>query len=400
MMSESFDLLIVGGGIAGSALALALADSNIRIALVEAQAPDLTPMVEENIHGFDLRVCALTHASQSFLQRMGVWQNLSQQRVSPYRFMQVWDAQGTGSIRFDAAELHQQQLGHIVENRLLVAALQQKLQLTTNVVNLAPRKVEFITALEEGYRIKLEEGLCLDARLLVGADGATSRVRQWADMATREWDYGHHALVATVQTAEPHQDTAWQRFRDNGPLAFLPLASEDKTYSSIVWSTTPEESQALLDLSDEEFCARLGSAFEEQLGEVIRVSKRVAFPLRQRHAIDYVKPGLALVADAAHTIHPLAGQGINLGLQDVDVLAQELLRASERGIGLGELSVLQRYQRRRKLNNLAMMALMDGFKHLFAEPALPLRFLRNEGMRQLDRLTPLKHLIMKQAMGL
>lgn len=400
MTTENFDLVIVGGGIAGSALALALANSDIRIALIEAQTPNLQPPCETDINGFDLRVSALTHASQALLERLGVWQKISDARLAPYQFMQVWDAEGTGNIQFDASELHQLQLGHIVENRLLVASLQQKLQLAANVVNLAPCKVEELTPVDGGHQLSLDNGLTLQAELVVGADGALSRVRQWAGLDTREWDYGHHALVATVKTQKPHRDTAWQRFQDTGPLAFLPLASEDKDYCSIVWSTLPEHAEQLLAMDDEAFCQALGEAFEYQLGEVVAVSKRVAFPLRQRHAIDYVKPGLALVADAAHTIHPLAGQGINLGLLDVDVLAQEVLRARQRGIGLGELSVLKRYQRRRKLNNLAMMALMDGFKRLFAEPALPLRFLRNEGMRQLNQLKPIKHLIMKQAMGL
>ena len=187
-----------------------------------------------------------------------------------------------------------------------------------------------------------------------------------------------------------------------GPLAFLPLHSSkfDEGFSSIVWSAIPQYAENLMVLDDQEFCENLAKAFEGQLGSISAVGSRVCFPLKQRHAVSYVKPGLALVGDAAHTIHPLAGQGINLGLLDVKVLAEELLRAAARSLKPGELSVLKRYERRRKSSNLAMMASMEGFKRLFEQPALPVRWARNTGMRCLDKTMWLNHQLMRKAMGL
>ena len=249
-------------------------------------------------------------------------------------------------------------------------------------------------------QLQLADGAALRADLLVAADGALSRVREMLDFRTREWDYGHRAIVTTVQVERPHRETAWQRFLPSGPLAFLPLpGASGRHYCSIVWSLREELVDDLLALDEPAFCAALGAAFEHRLGAVQACSARFAFPLRQRHAVDYIQPGVALVADAAHTIHPLAGQGINLGLQDVAVLAEEVSAGLARGSSPGQLDVLRRYQRRRKGENLAMMAAMDGFKRLFEQEALPLRWLRNVGMRGVGQLKPLKQQLMRHAMG-
>ena len=403
-MAEALDcdVAIVGAGIAGSALALALSGHGLSIVVIEAQPQDAGPLPSSlELEDFDPRVVALNPRSQVLLAQWGAWQGVADYRSCAYRHMTVWDADGTGVIDFDCSDVGAAALGHIVENRALVRSLLVRLQAAADVRLLAPERLAACSRDPAGMMLlELESGSRLSAGLVVAADGALSRVRELLDFRTSEWDYGHHAIVATVQVERPHKATAWQRFLATGPLAFLPLpGTADAHYCSLVWSIDSARVGELMDLSEPEFCLALGRAFEQRLGAVLACSRRYAFPLRQRHALEYVQPGVALVADAAHTIHPLAGQGINLGLQDVAALAEELLRALRRGEAPGSLAVLKRYQRRRKGENLAMMLAMDGFKRLFEQPALPLRWLRNVGMRTVDRARPLKHRLMQQAMG-
>jgi 2-octaprenylphenol hydroxylase len=397
-----FDVVIIGAGIAGCALAAALTGQGLDIALVEGRAlePPTLP-AGCDVHAFDSRVSALTPRSRQLLERVHAWDPIAGYRLCPYRHMTVWDAEGTGEIEFDCSEVAAPALGYIVENRAVVSALLGRVLAAADITCISPDRLQACGRLEgDAIEIELETGEPLRADLLVAADGATSRVREWMGFATREWDYGHHAIVATVETARSHEATAWQRFLASGPLAFLPLPGEGgRHYASIVWSVKDQLADELMALDDDAFCDELETAFESRLGEVKGVSRRFAFPLRQRHAVDYVQPGVALVADAAHTIHPLAGQGINLGLQDVAVLAEEILAARRRGVDPGRLDVLRRYQRRRKGENLLMMAAMDGFKRLFEQEALPLRWLRNAGMRGVGRLAPVKQRLIRHAMG-
>lgn len=397
------DIVIVGAGIAGSALALALADSGYSIGLVEAQPLERRPLPQAaGLDAFDARVSALTPRAASLLSDLGAWADIEAYRACPYTHMTVWDAEGTGRIDFDSAELGVPALGHIVENRVIVDALLARVLDTRNVQRYSPERLSACDRREDGtVRVRLDSGCELAAQLVVGADGALSRVRELMAFETREWDYGHRAIVATVEVAGPHRDTAWQRFLPTGPLAFLPLpGGEGRHFCSIVWSLQDDLVDRLMALDDATFCVELDQAFEGTLGGVLGASPRFAFPLRQRHAVDYVQPGVALVADAAHTIHPLAGQGINLGLQDVAALAAELSWARDRDLAPGSLAVLRRYQRRRKGENLLMMGAMDGFKRLFEQQSLPLRWLRNAGMRGVDSLAPLKQRLMRHAMGL
>ena len=402
MSDVDYDVIIVGGGLAGAALACALGGSALRVAVVEAQTlSGEWPAQQADINGFDARVSALTVASQHFLDDLGVWPALAEQRVSPYQHMHVWDADGTGFVDFNAAEINQPLLGHIVENRLTVAALVAKLKQFANIHCLDSTKVAGLIGTEQRRGLALDDGREIFAAIIVAADGANSRIRQQAAFAMREWDYDHHAIVATVKTALPHQRTAWQRFLPEGPLAFLPLAGgESEQYSSVVWSAIPNYADNLMALDDEAFSEQLAAAFENRLGAIESVSRRFSFPLRQRHAQSYSQPGLVLVGDAAHSIHPLAGQGINLGLKDVKVLSEEMLRAQARGLPMTEQSILQRYQRRRKTDNLAMMASMEGFKRLFENSALPIRWLRNSGMRLFNNTQSIKSQVMRRAMGL
>ena len=405
MLAPEFDLIILGGGIAGAALARALAQQGpFKLALIEARELVTSGPVAASVSrcaDFDSRVSAITPASQAFLQSIQAWDGITEARLCPYTQMQVWDADGTGKIAFEAAEVDASVLGHIIENRVINAALLEGLDHRPGVTLVSPARLADIAVSDDCVAVTLETGETLSAALLVAADGALSRVRQLAEFQTREWDYGHNALVATVETSQDHQATAYQRFLPTGPLAFLPLPTEAGRYfSSVVWSAETTTAEHLAALNDADFITALEDAIEHRLGEVLSCSPRASFPLRQRHAVDYVKPGIALVGDAAHTIHPLAGQGINLGLSDVAALSQVMTAAQRRGEALGSLAVLRRYQRQRKGENLAMMAAMDGFKRLFGERSLPLRWVRNRGMDWVGRSGPLKHQIMRHAMGL
>jgi 2-octaprenylphenol hydroxylase len=314
--------------------------------------------------------------------------------------MHVWDGSGTGQIHFSAASLHAEALGHIVENRVVQDALLDRLH-DCDLGLLANARLEQMRRSGDDWLLTLADGRTLRAPLVIAADGANSAVRRLTGVATREWDYLHHAIVTSVRTARAHRMTAWQRFTDNGPLAFLPLERDGQhDWCSIVWSTTPDEAQRLMALDDSAFCNELERAFEGQLGTVLSADPRLCVPLRQRHAKRYVAEGLALIGDAAHTIHPLAGQGVNLGFLDAAVLAEVLLQAAARGERLADVKVLSRYERRRMPHNLALMAAMEGFERLFQADPLPVRWLRNTGLKLVDRLPEAKALFVREALGL
>ena len=393
------DLIIVGAGMVGSTLALALQDAGLKIVLIDAGSLQAQPFAAED--AFEPRVSALSAASQRILERVGAWSGIAGRRASPYNEMQVWDGSGTGHIHFTAASVHAEVLGHIVENRVVQDALLDRLQASGSVEMIAGARLERLDQLDDGWELALADGQCLTTPLLVAADGANSTVRRLSGCETREWDYLHHAIVTSVRCAEPNQRTAWQRFTDDGPLAFLPLQREgDEHWCSIVWSVPEDEAARLMALDDEAFQAALGRAFEHRLGEVLEADPRLCIPLRQRHAKRYVQPGLALIGDAAHTIHPLAGQGVNLGLLDAATLAEVIQAALVRGEQPGSLRVLGRYERRRMPHNLAMMAAMEGFERLFqADPPL-VRWLRNAGLKGMQALPEAKALFVRQALGL
>lgn len=401
VMKNRFDILVVGGGMIGGALALGLSRQGWQVGLIEsAPANQMTQAAEPavSVDDYEPRVSAVSVASQRLLESLGVWHSVAAARHCPYRDMVVWDGDGTGRIHFNASEMGARSLGTIVENREIVRALFNALAESTVAVFDGVR----VKSWNREQGLKLEDDRILTADLVVGADGGQSRLRQWAGLATREWDYDQQAIVATVRTEKPHDFTAWQRFTPTGPLAFLPLGHEngDAHFCSVVWSQDTEEARRLMALADDAFAEAIGKALENQLGHVQSVSRRYAFPLRQRHAKDYIADGIALVGDAAHTIHPLAGQGANLGYADVAVLLDELSQAHRSGVSPSDALVLGRYQRRRKGENLIMMAAMEGFKQLFSRDELPVRWLRNTGMRWLDRLAPLKNRIAAEAMGI
>lgn len=402
------DIAIVGAGLVGAALAASLKGSGLNIALIDNQTEaslqrSLAPA--SSVNEFEARVSALTVASQSVLNEIGAWEKMDPQKIQAYQKMKVWDELGTAAIEFDSAELYQDSLGCILENQLIISALHKVLAEQTNLKRFLGNKLNTIQLVEgetEQHLLTLESGQLIQCKLLVAADGANSRVRQWAAMPTREWDYQHEAIVATIKTAKKHQNTAWQRFSESGPLAFLPLADADNTqqYCSIVWSQETARAKSLMALSETEFLNELAKSIEFNLGDLDAVSTRYAIPLRQRHAKTYVKPGIVLLGDAAHTIHPLAGQGVNLGFKDVKVLADILKEADKQGLEVNSLVLLKRYQRQRQGDNLLMMGAMEGFKRLFEQPDPVVRWLRNTGMNWVNKQSFLKNQIAKHAMGL
>lgn len=402
-----YDVAVVGAGLVGSSAACALAQlkPDLKILLVDG-APESKPLsdygcAELNVDSFDPRVVALTQKSKQLLQHVEAWPLIQSLRTGSYTDMQVWDGEGTGHIEFDCSEVQQKNLGHIVENRIIVAALSQVIQQHSNITYLPNTRVEDIHAIDDYQQLNIDNDEFASASLVLACDGALSPLREKMQLGTREWDYGHNAIVATIKTELGHQSTARQRFMSTGPLAYLPLGGDPKQqFCSIVWSCQDQLSTSLMALNDNEFCQQVAAAMEQRLGSVVEVSKRFCIPLRQRHAVDYIKPGFALAGDAAHTIHPLAGQGVNLGLQDINAFVGEVSRALERGISLTDPSVLSRYQRSRKADNLTMMATMEGFKQLFGSNDISLRWLRNEGMKLLNQTPLLKNTLIKQAMGL
>ncbi|HEY8941216.1 MAG TPA: FAD-dependent monooxygenase, partial [Cellvibrio sp.] len=403
LSATEFDVVIVGAGLVGASLACAIAQieaaQHLRIAVIEAGG-EMQYFSGEN---FDPRVVALTHASETLLRKIGCWDAIVRERVCAYREMKVWDGEGTAAIEFDCAEVQQTHLGHIVENSVIVNQLRTRMAQLTNITLIQPATVtELISATHENLSVsvKLNTGVTITSSLVIAADGAQSRVRELAGFKTREWDYGQQAIITTVRTEKSHEFTAWQRFMQTGPLAFLPLQNNgDAHQCSIVWSADDELAQVLMALDEDAFCARLTQAFEGRLGKVSGCDKRYSIPLRQRHATNYIQPGIALVGDAAHNIHPLAGQGVNLGLLDAIALAGEIERALVRGIPLHDGSVLRRYQRQRLAGNLGMMSAMEVFKQLFGSRSLSVNWLRNTGMRQLNSTAAVKKIIVNAALG-
>ena len=391
-MAEHYDVVIVGGGMVGLTLACALGETALKVAVLEAH-PMERSWPEASI---GLRVSAITHATRKVFERIDAWRGMVERRVTSYGEMHVWDASGDGEIHFDGAEAGAPSLGYIVENRVVQLALMERVEQLANIDLLCPVRWQQWSDDGESLLLTLDDGRQLHTQLLVGADGVQSQVRERAGIETKGWGYDQHAVMAIVKTEKSHQHTCWQRFLPNGPLAFLPMHEH---YSCVVWSTTPEQAQILMGDSEQIFADKLADAFDHTLGAVVEVCERGSFPLRMQHTVDYVKERIALVGDAAHAIHPLAGQGVNLGILDAAALAETILSAYDARRDIGGLATLRRYERWRKGQNVAMMLSMDGFKRLFGSDVSALKVARNLGLNATNSFTPLKRIFMEYAMG-
>lgn len=398
-MQLDFDVVIIGGGMVGLSLAVSLGKQNIPTLLVEGS--NLKPDSIAGESGYEPRVSAITDSSRQWLYNLDAWQLIDQQKVCNYVSMDVWDAEGTGEVNFNAQDTGQPSLGCIIENNVIQTALLDVLE-KTNVKVISNSKLSSIKQNEEAgiqyQTVTLDDGYSVTCQLLVGADGEQSKVRQLADFESYHWEYEHNAIVTTITTELPHQYCARQSFAPDGPLGILPLAGENNC--SIVWSLKPVAAKQLMDVNDDEFCQQIGRAMESRLGKVIAVDKRYCIPLVPNLTKSYVKTGVALVGDAAHRIHPLAGQGVNLGFMDAAELSDNIQQSLIDQQSMGSLYQLRKYQRNRQGHNMAMTAAMETFKRLFETENLAIRWARNFGMKQFNQLSFIKNEVIQVAMGL
>ena len=398
-MNREFDVVIAGGGIAGLTLAAILARSRhggmLRVTLIDAGArPEFS--IDNDVA---LRVSAVSTGSAYLLDTVGAWRRVSESRCSPYDCMRVWDEndtpESTSTLRFDAAEFAVPQLGFIVENELLQDALLRQLDNSATEL-LYAKPIRSLRKNGHRYAVELEGGSSFDADLVIGADGPRSFIRGAADIETRKWAYDQTAFVTHLRPERTHQATAWQRFMRDGPLGILPLADGRV---SVVWSTAPDVAQRALEVDDDALGEMLTAASDHVLGRLTAAGPRGTFALGGQHARQYVLPGIALLGDAAHAIHPLAGQGANLGLQDAAELASVIEAALAKGLHPGDLPVLRRYERARKGANATMLHFMTGLNRLFTTDSRLVGELRTVGMRIFNRSGPIRERAVKVALG-
>ncbi|VAW55661.1 2-polyprenylphenol hydroxylase [hydrothermal vent metagenome] len=397
--NTNFDIVIVGGGIVGLSMANELIDSDFSVAIVERAELKTIAEVEGN-EKTSCRVSAINRSALKRFQQTGVLQSPLAKRVCVFEKMFVWDKTGAGQIQFDSAELGVSELGVIIENNILQKMLLNNIKTAENIKYLCPETITDIEynseVLSQRSVVTLASGKKIQAELLVGADGVNSKVSETASIQRTKKSYQQQGLVCNVKTTESHQNTAWQCFMPSGPLALLPLYTGQ---SSVVWSLDEGDAQQIVALDDEAFKRALAEASEFKLGEITDVGQRFLFPLSHGHASEYVKDGLALIGDAAHNIHPLAGQGANLGIADAFVLADVIQQAKKTSRQWAALHTLLKYQRQRKGANQIMEASMTGFKTLFGENNALLSEIRNAGLSLVDHVPALKYRIIKQALG-
>lgn len=387
-----FDAVIVGGGMVGAAAALGLAQQGLQVALIENEEP----AVFDPSAPADLRISAIGCASVRFLKKLGAWPSVEQMRSVPYRRLETWEVDGS-EVKFDAQSLGLAELGFMVENRVLQRALWQQFDGFSNLTRFFPAKLRHLLQHDDKtWSLQLTTGELLHTQLVVAADGANSLVRQLAGIGVDGWQYRQNCMLINVETETPDQDVTWQQFFPSGPRAFLPLFGHQ---ASLVWYDSPQRIRYLQTLNMKQLTTEVMQAFPARLGKVTALSSG-AFPLVRRHAQRYVLPGLALVGDAAHTINPLAGQGVNLGYRDVEALLSVLEKARESGEAWSSERVLLRYQRQRRLDNLMMQSGMDLFYTAFSNDLAPVKVLRNLALMTAERAGGLKTRALKYALGI
>ncbi|WP_374245020.1 3-demethoxyubiquinol 3-hydroxylase [Klebsiella quasipneumoniae subsp. similipneumoniae] len=391
MTIHATDVAVVGGGMVGGALALGLAQQGFTVTVLEKTAPPAFDPASAP----DVRISAISAASVGLLKSLDVWDAVREMRVHAYRRLETWEWE-SAHVAFDAAELKLPELGYMVENKVLQWGLWQALAAHEGVTLRVGGELEAMQRGEAQTALRLREGETIHARLVIGADGASSQVREMAGIGVHAWQYQQSCMLISVECADDPGDSTWQQFTPSGPRAFLPLFDN---WASLVWYDAPARIRQLLGMSMPQLQQEIARHFPARLGRVTPQAAG-AFPLTRRHALQYVQPGLALVGDAAHTIHPLAGQGVNLGYRDVDALLEILAQARGQGEEWASLPVLKRYQARRRADNFIMQSGMDLFYAGFSNDLAPVRMLRNIGLMAAERAGVLKRQALKYALGL
>lgn len=397
-----YDVLIVGGGMVGASLACALADQPLRVAVVESASPGARSQP-----GYDDRSLALALGSRRIFETLGLWQQLAAE-AEPIHQIHVSDRGRFGGVRLDCAAEHVEALGYVIRARALGGALQERMAALSNVDVFAPAELEYLaTDMDMAHaRIDHPQGpRTLRAALVVGADGDQSAVRSRLAIPVSRWDYGQTAVIANVTVERSHHHVAFERFTDSGPLALLPLhappgSTRSDTHCALVWTVRHAQAESVLEMPDHDFLRQVQDRFGYRLGRLLKAGARQGYPLALVRACEHVRQRAALIGNAAHTLHPVAGQGFNLGIRDVAALAELLVAAAAQGGDPGAMSVLRRYAAWRQRDHRAVIAFTDGLARVFSNPLPPVGWLRDLGLLGVDLLPPVKHALARRTMGL
>ena len=393
--SDTYDVIIAGGGVAGLTLACLLGRvKGLRVACVDRDSPQQQLAQDE-------RTTAISYGSSRILEQAGVWADLQKQGC-PIEDIEILDGASPVLLQFLSREVEGKAFGWILSNRDIRQALMAKMAALPGVTHIAPAKIKDFNVGEKAASVILEDGRTLSAALVVGADGRNSLVRDFMDVPVRRWSYRQQAVVCFVAHEHPHKNIAVEHFHAQGPFAILPMSdlADGRHCSSLVYTEHTGRAGSLMDLSAGEFKASVAQRFPQRYGAVeIVADKRMVYPLNFAHAAHYIAPRMALVADAAHAIHPVAGQGLNLGLRDLSVLADLVRAAKDQGQDVGGQALLEAYQRKRRPDNVAMAAFTDGIVRLFSTDFGPVRGLRTMGLKAVSRLPMAKRFFMRKAMG-
>ncbi|MCB1532106.1 MAG: UbiH/UbiF/VisC/COQ6 family ubiquinone biosynthesis hydroxylase [Alphaproteobacteria bacterium] len=387
-----YDVAVIGGGLSGLTLSCLLGQAGLSVVCLDQGTADLPK-------NKDLRTTAISYGSRQILERAGIWQNLAADPC-PIENIQILDGSSSVLLNFLSSEVEDKSFGWILLNYDLRAAMLETLKSLKSVMHKPQTTITDFEVCADHVRCITDAG-DVGARLVVGADGRGSFTRKWMGMPARQWSYNQRAVICTVSHSNPHNNVAVEHFWPEGPFAVLPMVDgEDGTHrSSVVFTEHGPESRSLMTFSDEEFETALAARFPERYGDIKLIEPRAAYPLGLVHAASYIGPRMALVADAAHGIHPIAGQGLNLGFRDVGELAELLMQAHKNGEDVGSQELLETYQRRRRPDNMAMVAVTDGLNRLFSNNIPPVRLMRRAGLRLVSKIGPAKRFFMKQAMG-